>query len=70
MAFGAGTLRAAIVDGDLERGSVMAGQSAGLVNDILPVQTLIERIIADAEAAIARNAALTRPAFETDLSSE
>ena len=60
MAFGAGTLRAAIIDGDLERGSVLAGQSAGLVNDIVSVQTLIERIIADAEAAINRSVALTR----------
>ena len=36
IAFGAGTLRSAIVDGDLERGSVMAGQSAGLVNKLYP----------------------------------
>ena len=58
MAIGAGTLRAAMVDGDVERGSVMAGQSAGLVNDIVPVQALIERIVAEAEAILHRNAAL------------
>jgi enoyl-[acyl-carrier protein] reductase II len=58
MAVGAGTLRAAMVDGDVERGSVMAGQSAGLVNDIVPVKALIERIVADAEAILHRNAAL------------
>jgi len=56
MAFGAGTLRAAIIDGNLDRGSVMAGQSAGLVDDIVPVQRLIERIVAEAETAI-RNSA-------------
>jgi enoyl-[acyl-carrier protein] reductase II len=58
VAFGAGTLRAAIVDGDLEHGSAMAGQSAGLVDDIVPVKVLIERIVAEAEAVLRRNAAL------------
>jgi enoyl-[acyl-carrier protein] reductase II len=54
--FGAGTLRAAIVDGDTTCGSVMAGQSAGLVDAVIPVQELVEQIILDAEAAIRRNA--------------
>jgi enoyl-[acyl-carrier protein] reductase II len=57
MAFGAGTLRAAIVDGDVNRGSVMAGQSAGLVGDVVPVKVLIERIVAEAEEVIQRSAA-------------
>jgi enoyl-[acyl-carrier protein] reductase II len=57
-AFGADTLRSAIVEGDMKRGSVMAGQSAGLVDDIVPVKALIERIMAEAEATIRRNAAL------------
>jgi enoyl-[acyl-carrier protein] reductase II len=61
VAFGAGTLRAAMVDGDVEHGSVMAGQSAGLVNDVVPVKELMERIIAEAEAIIRRNAALVVP---------
>lgn len=56
MALGAGSLRAAVVEGDLERGSVMAGQSAGLVNDEVPVRTLIERIVAQAEQVMRRNA--------------
>ncbi|MFC2037092.1 hypothetical protein ACFLYD_03860, partial [Chloroflexota bacterium] len=54
---GAGTLRAAIVDGDVVRGSVMAGQSAGLVDDVAPVKVLIERIMTEAETVIRRNAA-------------
>jgi enoyl-[acyl-carrier protein] reductase II len=58
VSFGAGTLRAAIVDGDVDQGSVMAGQSAGLVDDVLPVADLIERIVAQAEATIRHNAAL------------
>jgi enoyl-[acyl-carrier protein] reductase II len=56
--FGAGTLRAAIVDGDVSQGSVMAGQSAGLIDDVLPVADLIDQIVAEAEATILANAAL------------
>jgi enoyl-[acyl-carrier protein] reductase II len=58
LAFGSGALQAAIVDGDLQRGSVMAGQSAGLVDDVVPVKQLIERIVAEAEAVIRRSATL------------
>lgn len=56
--YGAGRLRAAIVDGDVKEGSVMAGQSAGLVQEVAPVQELIDRIVAEAEAAMRRSAAL------------
>jgi enoyl-[acyl-carrier protein] reductase II len=62
---GAGTLRAAIVDGDVERGSVMAGQSAGLVDDVVPVKVLIERIMTEAETVIRRNAAQVFPAADS-----
>jgi enoyl-[acyl-carrier protein] reductase II len=58
VAFGAGTLRSAMVDGDVERGSFVAGQSAGLVYDVVPVKELIERIIAEAEEIIHRSSAL------------
>ncbi|MGD8623754.1 MAG: nitronate monooxygenase [Anaerolineae bacterium] len=58
MEYGAGTLRRAIVDGDVTRGSVMAGQSAGLVDDVAPVRAVVERIVAEAEAILRRNAAL------------
>lgn len=57
VALGSGTLRAAIVDGDVVRGSVMAGQSAGLVDDVVPAKVLIERTVAEAEAVIRRSAA-------------
>jgi enoyl-[acyl-carrier protein] reductase II len=51
--FGTGKLRLAAQEGDVEDGSVMAGQVSGLVNDIVPVCVLIERIVAQAEAQIA-----------------
>jgi len=46
--FGTGKLRLA-VEGDVVEGSFIAGQSCGLVNDIVPVAELIQRIISDAE---------------------
>lgn len=61
MAMGAGTLRAAIVDGDVLEGSVMAGQSSGLVSDVVPVKVLMDRIVAEAEAALRRAAGLIAP---------
>lgn len=50
--FGTGKLRLAAVEGDMVNGSVMAGQSCGLVHDIVPVKVLIERIISEAEEII------------------
>ena len=50
--FGTGKLRLAVVEGDVVNGSVMAGQSCGLVHDIVPVRELIERIVAEAEEVI------------------
>lgn len=46
---GSGKLRLAVVDGDVENGSVMAGQIAGLVKQIKPVKTIIEDIINEAK---------------------
>lgn len=42
---GVGRLRAAVVDGDVEFGSVMAGQIAGMVKDIKTCQEIIDDII-------------------------
>ena len=39
---GAGALRSAAVDGDVQMGSVMAGQSAGLVHDIKPCSEIVK----------------------------
>jgi enoyl-[acyl-carrier protein] reductase II len=53
IAFGTGKLRLAAEDGDVDGGSVMAGQACGLVDDILPVAELIERVLCQAETQIA-----------------
>ena len=44
-ALGAGTLRLAVVEGDTEMGSLMSGQSAGLVRAIEPAAVIIESIV-------------------------
>jgi enoyl-[acyl-carrier protein] reductase II len=41
---GTGKLRSAMVDGDTEWGSLMAGQSAGMINDILPAAEIIRNL--------------------------
>lgn len=48
-ALGTGKLRAAVVDGDVEYGSVMAGQIAGMINDIKPAYQIIDDIINEAK---------------------
>jgi enoyl-[acyl-carrier protein] reductase II len=50
--FGTGKLRRAAVDGDVNEGSFMAGQSCGLVGNIATVSELIESIISEAEALL------------------
>jgi enoyl-[acyl-carrier protein] reductase II len=52
--FGTGKLKLAVVDGDVAEGSFMAGQSCGLVHDIVPCAELIRRIMAEAEALLGR----------------
>ena len=47
--FWAGALRKAVIDGDVEHGSVMAGQSVGMVTKVEPVQDIINELIAQGE---------------------
>ena len=51
--FWAGALRRAVVEGDVQNGSLMAGQSVGMVTREQPVAEIIAEIIAQAEAALA-----------------
>ncbi len=48
--FWAGALRKAVIDGDVENGSVMAGQSVGMVSKIQPCTEIIEELIGQAVA--------------------
>jgi len=52
--FWAGALRRAVVDGDVEEGSLMAGQSVGMVKAIEPTAVIIDTLVAQAAAALER----------------
>ena len=47
-----GSLKRAVYDGDVENGSVMAGQIAGLVTEIRPVKNIIEDIVKKAKEVL------------------
>jgi enoyl-[acyl-carrier protein] reductase II len=49
----AGALRRAVVEGDIENGSLMAGQSVGMVTRVQPVAEIIDELASEAEAALA-----------------
>ena len=51
-ALGTGKLRAAVVNGDVEWGSLMAGQSAAMVHEILPAKKIIVDMFAQAESIL------------------
>ena len=51
---GTGSLRRAAIEGDVDAGSVMAGQSCGLIADILPAAELIQRIMQEARDCLDR----------------
>lgn len=50
--FWAGALRRAVIDGDVENGSVMAGQSVGMVTAIQPVADILATLQTQAIAAL------------------
>jgi enoyl-[acyl-carrier protein] reductase II len=50
----AGALRRAVIDGDVENGSLMAGQSVGMVTKEEPVVEIIAALMAESEAALGR----------------
>jgi len=53
----AGALRRAVIDGDVEHGSVMAGQSVGMVTREEPLADILGELMADAASALERRAA-------------
>jgi len=50
----AGALRRAVIDGDVENGSLMAGQSVGMVSKEEPVADIIATLMQECEAALAK----------------
>ena len=52
----AGALRRAVIDGDVEHGSVMAGQSVGMVRQEEPVAAIMAELMSEAAGALKRRA--------------
>mgnify|MGYP003336873331 FL=1 len=52
--FWAGALRRAVVDGDVEGGSMMAGQSVGMISEVQPTSVIISELLEQAEDALVR----------------
>jgi len=55
--FWAGALRRAVIDGDVEGGSLMAGQSVGMVSAEEPVADIIAALLGECEAALSHRRA-------------
>ena len=53
----AGALRRAVIDGDVEHGSVMAGQSVGMVTREEPIADIIAQLMTEAADALRARAA-------------
>ena len=47
-----GSLRDAAVDGRVEEGSLMAGQSVGLVDEVQPLRTILQHLVDEADEAV------------------
>ncbi|WP_298681354.1 nitronate monooxygenase [uncultured Magnetospirillum sp.] len=55
----AGALRRAVIDGDVELGSVMAGQSVGMVSKIQPCAEIFVELLDQAQSALAARQGLS-----------
>ncbi len=60
--FWAGALRRAVIDGDVENGSLMAGQSVGMVTREQPVAEIIADLLVQARGALAQRSGMDAPA--------
>ena len=49
-----GSLRDGAVDGDVEKGSLMAGQSVGLIDKVQPMREILQQLVDEADAAVGK----------------
>ena len=52
--FWVGALKNAVIDGDVEKGSLMAGQSVGLVDKVMPLKEIMQEFLRDGEEELVR----------------
>lgn len=50
--FWMGALKRAVIDGDITHGSIMSGQSVGLVDKIMPIKEIIDELVRDTESEL------------------
>ena len=50
--FGEGRMHLGLIEGDINDGSLLSGQIAGMIREIKPVRVIIEEIVAEAETII------------------
>ncbi len=53
--FWAGALRRAVIEGDVENGSLMAGQSVGLIEKVQPLAEILAELVAQTVTALERD---------------
>ena len=53
--FWAGALRRAVIEGDVENGSLMAGQSVGLIDKVQPLAEILAELVAQTVTALERD---------------
>jgi len=51
---GVGKMRQGMIDGDVEGGTLLAGQISGMIKEIKPVKAIIEEMVVEAKMIIAR----------------
>ena len=56
--FWAGALRRAVIEGDVENGSLMAGQSVGMVKSEEPIARILQTLVDEAQAALESRATI------------
>ena len=66
----AGALRRAVIDGDVENGSLMAGQSVGMVSREQPTAEIIAEMVAQAVSALEQRQRLWRRSGGGDAAAE
>lgn len=64
--FWAGALRRAVIDGDVENGSLMAGQSVGMVTDERPTADILRQLVQQAVRALAAREEAAPPLAEAE----
>lgn len=67
--FWAGKLRSAVVEGDVEHGSLMAGQSVGAVVKIISVAELVDKLVLETNHELAAVANMVQEAHATKAGS-